>query len=174
MDIGVLGGQPWLFYQTGDMENLNFSSSGYRLYALNTARASVGDPLTIEDLDELIPIQGTSTSVNGWYMNFRTSPTEIPTTPVTYYNGYLFFGTFSGDLLDPCAIGGSRFYAVNAMTGEGAWGDGKKYVDLSGLQITELQCSMTAYILGLSAWLPSRIFQLLLAKIPGGRQPSVL
>ena len=136
MDVGVLGGQPWLFYQTGDMENLNYSSSGYRLYALNTARASVGDPLTIQDLDELSPIQGISSSVYGWYMNFRTSPTEIPTTPVTFYNGYLLFGTFSGDLLDPCAIGGSRFYAVNAMTGGGAWGDGKKYVDLGGLQIT--------------------------------------
>ncbi|HPC75641.1 MAG: PilC/PilY family type IV pilus protein [Thermovirgaceae bacterium] len=135
MDVGMLGGQPWLFYQTGDIENLNYSSSGYRLYALNTSRASDQSPLTIEDLEGLTPAHGTASNTNGWHLDFPTNPLEIPSTPVTFYNGYLLFATFSGDLDDPCAIGSSRFYAVNALTGGGAWGGGNKFVQLEGIQV---------------------------------------
>ena len=135
MDVGMLGGQPWLFYQTGDIENLNYSSSGYRLYALNTSRATEQSPLTIADLEGLTPTQGTSSNTNGWYLDFRTTPVEIPSTPVTFYNGYLLFATFSGNFNDPCAIGSSRFYAVNALTGGGAWGGGNKFIQLEGLQV---------------------------------------
>jgi len=135
MDVGMLGGQPWLFYQTGDIENLNFSTSGYRLYALNASRASEQSPLTIADLEGLTPTQGTASNTNGWYLDFRATPAEIPSTPVTFYNGYLLFATFSGNFNDPCAIGSSRFYAVNALTGGGAWGGGNKFIQLEGLQV---------------------------------------
>jgi len=136
MDVGMINGDPWLFYQTGDMENLNHAESGFRIYALNTTEAIEGYPLTIDDLQELTPTGSTtSTGYEGWYMNFKDDPLEIPSTPVTFYNGYLLFATFV-ESDDPCEMGDSKIYLVNARTGEGTWKNGKRFVQLSGLQIT--------------------------------------
>ncbi|MDN5336672.1 MAG: type pilus assembly protein PilY1 [Synergistales bacterium] len=136
MDVGMINGDPWLFYQTGDMENLNYAESVFRIYALNTTEAIEGYPLKIDDLQELTPTGSTtSTGYEGWYMNFEDDPLEIPSTPVTFYNGYLLFATFV-ESDDPCKNGDSKIYLVNARTGEGTWENGKRFVQLSGLQIS--------------------------------------
>ena len=136
MDVGMINGNPWLFYQTGDMENLNHAETVFRIYALNTTEAIEGYPLKIDDLQELTPTgSATSTGYEGWYMNFEDDPLEIPSTPATFYNGYLLFATFV-ESDDPCEMGDSKIYLVNARTGEGTWKNGKRFVQLSGLQIT--------------------------------------
>jgi len=135
MDVGMVDGERWLFYQTGDMENLNDSGTAFRVYALNTEEAYYDDPLEIDDLQEISPTGGTSSTEAGWYMTFAMDPAEIPSTPVTFYNGYLLFATFA-ESDDPCELGDSKIYAMEAETGEGVWDSDAKFVELPGLHIT--------------------------------------
>jgi type IV pilus assembly protein PilY1 len=135
MDVGMVDGERWLFYQTGDMENLTYSGTAFRLYALNTEEAYYDDPLEINDLQEISPTGGTSSNEAGWYMTFATNPAEIPSTPVTFYNGYLLFATFA-ESDDPCELGDSRIYAMEAKTGKGGWNNDSKFLELPGLHIT--------------------------------------
>jgi type IV pilus assembly protein PilY1 len=152
MDVGLIDHDPWLFYEIGDAEGLSEEATSYRLYAVNTTAAGEDDPLTIGDLEQVTP-DGNDTSDNaeGWYMDFATDPLERPSTPVLFYNGYLLFCTFE-DSTDPCELGITKIYIVNAETGEGAWKNNAKYVEVSGIHVSGITVFDGKVYLGVSGF----------------------
>lgn len=152
MDVGMIDHDPWLFYQTGDAEGLTEEATSYRLYAINTSAATEESPVTIDDLEQVMADRkDTSDSVTGWYMDFATDPLEKPTTPVLFYNGYLLFCTFE-ESKDPCELGTTKMYIMNAKTGEGAWKNGNKYVEIKGLHVSGITVFDGRVYLGVSGF----------------------
>ena len=64
------------------------------------------------------PPTGTSTLKMGWYVDFDKSSGERQISDITAAFGQLFFGSLS-PTKGSCGEGGGRFYAVNALTGNG-------------------------------------------------------
>ena len=64
------------------------------------------------------PSSGTSTLKLGWYVDFDKSSGERQISDITGAFGQLFFGSLY-PTKGSCGEGGGRFYAVNALTGNG-------------------------------------------------------
>ena len=64
------------------------------------------------------PATGTSTLKLGWYVDFDKSSGERQISDITGAFGQLFFGSLY-PTKGSCGEGGGRFYAVNALTGNG-------------------------------------------------------
>jgi len=144
MEVGRLQGRPWLFIVTGDNPDDSVVSGSATNYAVAVNTKYSSDTLQLSDLTEIDPDSSGSVSSSqaGWYFSFEAD--EYPTTPALLYSGYIFFATFDKDA-DPCEIGTSRIYIVNARTGAGAWtdseGNKKKYVELPGVQVSGITVS---------------------------------
>lgn len=143
IEAGRHGKDIWLFAGMGDpavvFEGAKTTKKGY-LVAINRTRA--GEDVKLEDLaeisaDEPLSTAGPTVNVKGWYMPLASGggANEVVTTPPLLYRESLFFATFLSSE-DPCTVGKSRFYVLDALTGRGLWGGGKKYVELPGWVIS--------------------------------------
>lgn len=163
MDIARIEGYDWLFVITGDYDPLVSGSANNYFVAINMDYDS-SYPLSRSDLTQLVESSDVSASAQGWYMEFQKQDEELATTPPLVYNGYIFFSTFKNDP-DPCKVGTSRLYVVNATTGASGWGSGiERYVELEGYRISGITLSsgkvflgITDYSGGTSTELPSEL-----------------
>lgn len=144
MEVASFNGTPWLFIATGDFDPLVSSSSNNYLVGLNTRYAPYNNLSQFTEIDPE-DSDGLSSSAMGWYIVLGNK--ELPTTPPKLYNGFLFFSTFAPDT-DPCKTGVSKIYLLNARTGYGGWGSGKKVVSLGGVKISGITISGGKAILG--------------------------
>jgi len=136
LDCAYIDRNKWLFINTGDYETLmkDENAKNYMIAANISSGASKKD-----DLTELTSAAGSvSTGVKGWYMVIPED--EYVTTPPVYYNGHIFFSTYIKSE-DPCSVGKSRIYVLNATTGKGAWTGGAKYVEMEGVKVSGIVIS---------------------------------
>lgn len=136
LDCAYIDRNKWLFINTGDYETLmkDKNKTDYMI-AVNIS-SGVN---SMNDLAQLTSAAGSvSTNVKGWYMEIPKD--EYATTPPVYYNGHIFFSTYIKSE-DPCSVGKSRLYVLNATTGKGAWTGGNKYVELAGVKVSGIVIS---------------------------------
>jgi type IV pilus assembly protein PilY1 len=136
LDCAYIDRNKWLFINTGDYETLmrDKNKTDYMI-AVNI---SLGVN-NMNDLAQLTSAAGSvSTNVKGWYMEIPKD--EYATTPPVYYNGHIFFSTYIKSE-DPCSVGKSRIYVLNATTGKGAWTGGAKYVEMEGVKVSGIVIS---------------------------------
>jgi type IV pilus assembly protein PilY1 len=138
LDCAYIDRNKWLFINTGDYETLmeDENETGYNY--MIAANISSG----VRDLSKLTKLtsepENVITAVEGWYMVIPND--EYATTPPVYYNGHIFFSTYIKSE-DPCSVGKSRIYVLNATTGKGAWSGGAKYVELEGVKVSGIVIS---------------------------------
>ncbi len=140
IELGLdASGHPWVFYATGDLDPKIVPDNGSDYFVACDSLASpdvmlTEDNLTLTDPDVLDSLLVPPSP--GWYFPL----TGKTVAPPQLYGGYIFYSTFVKNDEDLCKVGGSRLYVMNAFTGEGAWkdadGNHKKYVDLTGVQIS--------------------------------------
>lgn len=132
-------GHTWVFYATGDLDPKIVPEDGSDYFVACDTLASpdvmlTEDSLTLTDPDVLDSLLVAPSP--GWYFPL----TGKTVAPPQLYGGYIFYSTFVKNNEDLCKVGGSRLYVMNAFTGKGAWKDSngnyKKYVDLTGVQIS--------------------------------------
>jgi type IV pilus assembly protein PilY1 len=136
LDCAYIDRNKWLFINTGDYETLmkDENATDYMIAANISSGAS-----SINDLAKLTSAAGSvSTDVNGWYIEIPKD--EYVTSPPVYYNGHIFFSSYIKSE-DPCSVGTSRLYVLNATTGKGAWTGGAKYVELAGVKVSGIVIS---------------------------------
>lgn len=136
LDCAYIDRNKWLFINTGDYETLmkDENVTDYMIAANISSGAS-----SMNDLAQLTSeAESVSTDVNGWYMEIPKD--EYVTSPPVYYNGHIFFSSYIKSE-DPCEVGTSRIYVLNATTGKGAWTDGAKYVELEGVKVSGIVIS---------------------------------
>lgn len=136
LDCAYIDRNKWLFINTGDYETLmkDENVTDYMIAANISSGASNMDDLTGLASEE----RKVSTNVKGWYMVIPKD--EYATTPPVYYNGHIFFSTYIKSE-DPCSVGTSRIYVLNATTGKGAWTGGAKYVEMEGVKVSGIVIS---------------------------------
>jgi type IV pilus assembly protein PilY1 len=165
VELGRIGGDIWMFAGTGDEEGLLGAEADLAdnyVAAINTATLSgIESPsLSSKRLDDsryfsklTTNADSISSSGSGWFINL--GPQEFQTTPALFYKDHVFFATFLEDT-DPCVIGRSRIYVMNAKTGKGVWGNSaesqpnKKYVELTGVKIGGMTISENRMYLGVT------------------------
>lgn len=145
LDCAYIDRNKWLFIITGDYETLmkdnsmNYNSmndnSGEKVDYMIAANISKKASKQ-SDLGNLT--KGEVANEKGWYMEIPEN--ENTTTPPIYYNGHIFFSTYIKSQ-DPCSVGMSRIYVLNATTGKGAWTSGAKYVELAGVKVSGIVIS---------------------------------
>jgi len=136
LDCAYIDRNKWLFINTGDYETLmkDVNVTDYMIAANISSGASDMSKLT-----NLTSAAGSvSTNVKGWYMEIPKD--EYVTSPPVYYNGHIFFSSYIKSE-DPCSVGKSRLYVLNATTGKGAWTGGNKYVELAGVKVSGIVIS---------------------------------
>jgi len=136
LDCAYIDRNKWLFINTGDYETLmkDKNKTDYMI-AVNIS-SGVN---SMNDLAQLTSAAGSvSTNVKGWYIEIPKD--EYATTPPVYYNGHIFFSTYIKSE-DPCSVGKSRIYVLNATTGKGAWTAGAKYVEMEGVKVSGIVIS---------------------------------
>jgi len=136
LDCAYIDRNKWLFINTGDYETLmkDKNKTDYMI-AVNIS-SGVN---SMNDLAQLTSAAGNvSTNVKGWYIEIPKD--EYATTPPVYYNGHIFFSTYIKSE-DPCSVGKSRIYVLNATTGKGAWTGGAKYVEMEGVKVSGIVIS---------------------------------
>ncbi len=136
LDCAYIDRNKWLFINTGDYETLmkDENKTDYMI-AVNIS-SGVN---SMNDLAQLTSAAGSvSTNVKGWYMEIPKD--EYATTPPVYYNGHIFFSTYIKSE-DPCSVGKSRIYVLNATTGKGAWTGGAKYAEMEGVKVSGIVIS---------------------------------
>ena len=144
LDCAYIDRNKWLFIITGDYEALmrDVNATDY-VIAVNISLFSLNNENTMNDLAELTSTAGSvSTKSLGWYMKIPKDEDEdeYATTPPVYYNGHIFFSTYIPSK-DPCSVGKSRIYVLNATTGKGAWTGGAKYVEMEGVKVSGITIS---------------------------------
>jgi type IV pilus assembly protein PilY1 len=133
-----------IFFGTGDRADPEGTSITNRIYAIKNHWEENPATLTESDLynatDDLVVLGNASQQTeartalangNGWYIELNQNAGEKVTSPMTVFNGVLYFTTYtpeSGpppDDEDPCeAVSGrgqARLYALNYKTGEAAF-----------------------------------------------------
>jgi len=139
LDCAYIDRNKWLFINTGDYETLmkDVNVTDYMIAANISLGAS-----SMNDLAQLTSAAGSvSTDVKGWYMEIpEDKKDEYVTSPPVYYNGHIFFSSYIKSE-DPCSVGTSRIYVLNAMTGKGAWTGGAKYVEMEGVKVSGIVIS---------------------------------
>jgi Tfp pilus tip-associated adhesin PilY1 len=129
----------------------------------NSALPNYGDTLTSGD-NKLDP-----NAINGWYLGLRpadsiinagtttgTRPEYVTTSPYLYY-GTLYVSTFiplvrGTDEYEVCPdLGHAKLYAINPLTGEGKWGNGKQAIVLKDIKITGVAAAGGNLYLGIQA-----------------------
>lgn len=134
LDAAYINRSKWLFVLAGDCESLT-RSEDERNYII-AANVSAGSKST-NDLEQ-ITYKMVAAGMSGWYMELDAL--EYATTPPVYYNGHIFFSTYIKSQ-DPCSVGKSRLYVLNATTGKGAWTGDNKYVELAGAKVSGIVIS---------------------------------
>jgi len=136
LDCAYIDRNKWLFINTGDYETLmkDKNKTDYMI-AVNIS-SGVN---SMNDLAQLTSAAGSvSTNVKGWYIEIPKD--EYATTPPVYYNGHIFFSSYIKSE-DPCSVGTSRLYVLNATTGKGAWTGEAKYVEMEGVKVSGIVIS---------------------------------
>jgi len=134
LDAAYINRSKWLFVLAGDCESLT-RSEDERNYII-AANVSAGSKST-NDLEQ-ITYKMVAAGMSGWYMELDAL--EYATTPPVYYNGHIFFSTYIKSQ-DPCSVGKSRLYVLNATTGKGAWTGDNKYVEIAGAKVSGIVIS---------------------------------
>jgi len=164
LDATIFDGQTWLFAGTGDVENYLGKTnnpggqSNYDIFvAVNISHETPAakqtdlssNPLNVSDPLSL------SSGNRGWWIRFEAD--ERMSTPPVIHNGYVYFSTFiPGD--DPCESGGeSRVYAMNGITGKGAWGGDGKFVTFTNIAITGMTLYKGNLALGVTTYANSAL-----------------
>ena len=111
LDTTVPGSVTNTFYTILDKSSVVGSRS-----ALKAGSVSNGGTVTVPPFAYNTSVNGTSTV--GWYVDLDRSIGERQVSDVTGAFGQLFFGTLF-PTKGSCGEGGGRFYAVNALTGNG-------------------------------------------------------
>jgi type IV pilus assembly protein PilY1 len=138
-----------IFFGTGDRADPEEIGVENRIYAVKNEWTGTGfSTLTENDLTDvtydLIVLGNAQDQVDtrealalskGWYIRLDENPGEKITSPVTVFNGVVWFTTYTPELgggpppADPCVDvsgrGEARLYALNYLTGEAAfeWSD---------------------------------------------------
>jgi len=136
LDCAYIDRNKWLFINTGDYETLmkDKNKTDYMI-AVNIS-SGVN---SMNDLAQLTSAAGSvSTNVKGWYIEIPKD--EYARTPPVYYNGHIFFSSYIKSE-DPCSVGTSRLYVLNATTGKGAWTGEAKYVEMEGVKVSGIVIS---------------------------------
>ena len=111
LDTTVPGSVTNTFYTLLDKSNAVVGRS-----ALQAGSVSSGGTVTVPPFAYNTSASGTSTV--GWYVDFDRSIGERQISDITGAFGQLFFGSLF-PTKGSCGEGGGRFYAVNALTGNG-------------------------------------------------------
>ncbi len=147
LDCAYIDRNKWLFIITGDYETLmkddSLKKDDYMIAANISAGAESTSDLKLltSEAGEYLDMTSEADIKKGWLGWRMMIPSgEAPTTPPVYYNGHLFFSTYIKSE-DPCSVGKSRIYVLNATTGKGAWTGGAKYVELQGVKVSGITIS---------------------------------
>ena len=137
LDCAYIDRNKWLFINTGDYETLMKKGENKTDYMI-AANISSG----VSDMSKLTKLtsepENVITALEGWYMVIPQD--EYVTSPPVYYNGHIFFSSYIKSK-DPCSVGKSRIYVLNATTGKGAWTGGAKYVEMEGVKVSGIVIS---------------------------------
>lgn len=123
IEAAYIGNVKWLFVVMGDYDPLMKDNPNDFVVAIKIQKNK----------------QGFEEGVKAWDMKI---PAGEAITPPVYYNGYLFFTTYTpADPKNPCSVGTSHIYLLNATTGAGAWNGGGTKVDLPGVKVSGIVLS---------------------------------
>lgn len=114
-DTTVPTGVTNTFYTLFDNGEAISGRSKLQQGTVSTASGTVTVPSFVYGMP---PATGTSTLKMGWYFDFNKSIGERQISDITAEFGQLFFGSLF-PTEGSCGEGGGRFYAVNALTGNG-------------------------------------------------------
>lgn len=112
----------WLFFGTGNMENLNGQNTRYNeLLAVNTAGMPAGEcpsaPYGETNLGNVTTGSTATATADGWYINLH--PNERLVAPAVVYDNIAYFVTYTPLSSGACGYGTASLYAVNYLTGAG-------------------------------------------------------
>jgi Tfp pilus tip-associated adhesin PilY1 len=112
----------WLFFGTGNMENLNSQNTRYNeLIAVNTAGISAGEcpsaPYGETNLGNVTTGSTATATADGWYINLHSN--ERLVAPAIVYDNIAYFVTYTPLSPGACGYGTASLYAVNYLTGAG-------------------------------------------------------
>lgn len=151
VEVGMLKNSKWLFWGTGDPDGLFGSQTGTNnIVAL---RRNAGGPnISWNDLQTIIfnDVDSVSSSTRGWRMPLDTR--ETVTTPPVIAGGKLYVATYIPVLNDNCEVGNSKLYVLDAITGRGGWGGGKKFVELNSSRISGITLSEGRIYIGITRY----------------------